>query len=140
MRGLRSTIALLVVLIGLGTYIYYTWDQPASSGTTTNEKLFTVQADQIHELKVTSESGEITSLKKEGDSWQITSPVIVPAADSEVSTLTSTIAGLETTRVVDEKPADLNTFGLLTPRISVEFKTADGKANGQVFIGTKTPT
>ena len=34
MRGLKSTLALLVVLIGLGAYIYFvTLNQPADGGT-----------------------------------------------------------------------------------------------------------
>ena len=36
MRGLRSTLVLLVVLVGLGGYIYFvTWKQPADSGSAT---------------------------------------------------------------------------------------------------------
>ena len=51
MRGLRSTIALLVVLIGLSAYIYFvTWNQP--EGTEENrERVFAaLEGDTIDNL------------------------------------------------------------------------------------------
>ena len=41
MRGLRSTIALFVVLIGLSAYIYFvTWKQPAQDSASKQERVF----------------------------------------------------------------------------------------------------
>ena len=40
MRGLRSTIALLVVLIGLGAYSYFVVSKKSDSAATKQEKLF----------------------------------------------------------------------------------------------------
>ena len=59
MRGLRSTIALLVVLAGLGAYIYFvTWKQPDDGAERpTQEKVFAgFEADKIEEIKVKSDS------------------------------------------------------------------------------------
>ena len=49
MKGLKSTIALAVVLIGLGAYIYFvTWKQPdgPDAGKKT-DKVFDVSSDKI---------------------------------------------------------------------------------------------
>ena len=58
MRGLRSTIALVVVLAGLGAYIYFvTWKQPegGADAAKKQEKVFAaLEADKIDELKVKS--------------------------------------------------------------------------------------
>jgi hypothetical protein len=113
MRGLKSTIALLALLVGLGAYIYFvTWKKTDSSTLAKKESVFAgLETGQIEELTVKSEKGEITSLKKSGDKWQITQPAETPAADSDVAVVTSAIGQMEINRVVDEKPADLKEYG-----------------------------
>jgi hypothetical protein len=142
MKGLTSTIALFVVLAGLGGYIYFvTWKQPAEDPATKRESVFTgVETDKIEQITVKSASGEVTTLKKAADRWQIASPVTAAAADSEVMGLTSALGQLDVVRVIDEKPADLKEYGLATPRLEVEFKSAEGKPSGRLFVGDKTPT
>ena len=69
MRGLRSTLAFIVVLAGLSAYIYFvTSKKPATdSAGPTREKVFAaLQADKIDELRIKSESGETTAVKKNG--------------------------------------------------------------------------
>jgi hypothetical protein len=142
MRGLKSTIALLAVLAGLGAYIYFgPGDQAGGDPATKRDQVFAdVEADKIQELKVKAASGEVTTLRKSSDKWQIESPVAAPASDSEVMSLTSALGQLEVVRVIEENPADLQEYGLATPRIEVEFKSADGKPSGRLLVGHKTPT
>jgi hypothetical protein len=60
MRGLRSTIALLAVLAGLGAYIYFVASK-AEDTTTRQDKLFpNVASDNIEELTVRNDAGETT--------------------------------------------------------------------------------
>ena len=65
MRGLKSTIALVVVLVGLGAYIYFvTWKQPDAGADTgkKQEKVFaSLDSSKIEEVKVTSAAGERVS-------------------------------------------------------------------------------
>ncbi len=76
MRGLRSTIALIVVLGGLGAYIYFVTWKKAPDTASTQEKVFVgFDADKVEELKVTSDKGDVTTLKKANGSWQIVAPV-----------------------------------------------------------------
>ena len=85
MRGLRSTIALLVVLVGLGAYIYFV-DLSPTAPQTTKEKVFaSLEAAKIEEIQVKSEAGDVTTLKKDGTAWQLVSPVTAKASESEVS-------------------------------------------------------
>lgn len=141
MRGLKSTIALLVVLVGLGSYIYFvTWKKTDSSSLPSKDKVFAgVEPAQLEELTVTSTGGEVTALKKSADKWQIVKPIETAAAESDVAVVTSAIGQMEINRVVDEKPADLKGYGLEPPRLAVEFKASGGKT-GKVFIGDKTQT
>ena len=108
-RGLRSTLALLLVLIGLGAYIYFvTWKQSDDSTSSKLEKVFpAVAAQDVQELTVKSEAGEVSSLKKTGDRWELTAPVQAHASESDVSAITGALGQLEVVRVIDENPADL---------------------------------
>jgi hypothetical protein len=141
MRGLRSTIALLVVLIGLGAYVYFVTNKSGGDTGPKKEKVFAgVESDKIEELKVKSESGDVTSLKKTSGAWQIVAPISAPGAESEIIGLTSALGQMEIVRVIDENPTDLKEYGLDTPRIEVEFKSGEGKPSGHLLVGSKTPT
>jgi hypothetical protein len=144
MRGLKSTIALAVVLVGLGAYIYFvTWKQPeagADSGKK-QEKVFAgLDSSKIDEVKVTSAAGDATTVKKNADGWQVVQPLTAKADDGELSTLTSALASSDIVRVIDENPTNLNEYGLSNPRIEVDFKTSGDKDYRKLLIGDKTAT
>lgn len=141
MRGLKSTLALLVVLVGLGSYIYFvTWKQPEGGSTPKQDKVFaTLDKDKIDELKVKSASGDVTSVKKESDVWRIVSPVTAAASTSEVAAMTSALSQAEIVRVIDENPSNLGEYGLASPRLEIEFK-GGGQSLGRLLVGEKTPT
>src|SRR5262245_29938874 len=107
MRGLRSTIVLLVVLIGVGGYAYRLSRKSPETSDTKQEKVFaSAQADKIEEIKVKSAAGETTTMKKLDGSWQVVEPIAVKADESEASGITSGLTSLNVTRVVDENPTD----------------------------------
>lgn len=137
MRGLRTFILLLVVLIGLGAYLYFVESKREPGDATRKDKVFSVQADTIDEITVKSESGEQTTLKKSGNDWQIAAPVAAQPDSAEVSGLTSNLASLEISRVIEENPGDLAEYGLAQPRIEVGFKS--GSEEHRLQIGRKTP-
>jgi len=143
MRGLKSTIALIVVLAGLGAYIYFvTWKQDATADSTSKqEKVFVgLEADKIEEIKVRSEKGDTTSVKKESGAWQVTSPVAAKADESEVSGITTSLGQIAIARVIDENPSDLKEYGLAAPRIEINFKASGDKDYRKLYIGEKSPT
>jgi hypothetical protein len=143
MRGLKSTIALVLVLAGLGAYIYFvTWKQPAGGDTgKKQEKVFaSLESDKIEELTVNLASGETTALKKDSGAWHMTQPIAVKADESEVSGITSALSSIEVTRVVDENPTNLNDYGLSNPRIQLSFKASGDKDARKLLIGEKSPT
>src|SRR3981081_602708 len=140
MRGLGTTIGLIVVLGGLFAYIYFvTWKQPVDSGPKQEKVFASIEADKIEELRVKSESGDTSTLKKDKDGWHLVEPVSTAAADSDVSGITSALSQLEIVRVVDDKPANLNDYGLASPRIEIDFKAAGDKDFRHLFIGQKSP-
>ena len=142
MRGLRSTVALLVVALGLGAYIYFvTWKKDGNTAASSEKKVFqSIESSDIAELTIKSESGDRTTVKKEGDRWQIVSPIQAAAAESDVIAAASALANLDVVRVVDEAPADLAQYGLASPRVEVEYKASGEKPSGKLLLGGKTPT
>src|SRR5437762_2214933 len=103
MRGLKSTLALIVVLAGLGAYIYFVTSKKPEGGSTSDdakkEKVFaSLQADKIDEVKVATASGDATTVKKDGTAWKITQPSEMAASDSELASLTSALGSVEVTR------------------------------------------
>lgn len=140
MRGGWSTLVLLVALAGLGGYIYYDSNRDPAADTSGQEKVFpSAKGDQIEEITVRNESGDTTTLKKDGTTWKIAAPVEAAASDADASSLAGAVAGIDITRVVDEKPASLAEFGLDKPRIQVDFKVKD-QPDGHLYIGEKSPT
>jgi hypothetical protein len=141
-RGLWSTLALIVVLAGLGAYIYFVVNkQPDTASTSKQEKVFAgVQSDKIDEVKVSSSAGDATTVKKENGAWQIVQPAAAKADDNEVNGITSALSSVEVVRVVDENPSNLNDYGLSNPRIEVDFKSTGDKDFKKLLIGEKSPT
>jgi len=141
MRGLRSTIALIVVLGGLGAYIYFvTWKKTPET-TSTQEKVFVgFDADKVEELKITSDKGEVTTLKKSSGAWQLVAPVTTTADESEASAIVNALGQLSVSRVVDENPSDLKDYGLAMPRFEVDYKPAGATGYRRILVGDKSPT
>jgi hypothetical protein len=141
MRGFKSTIAALVILIALGAYIYkYEWDTPASM-VTDKEKVFaSVQADAIEEVQIKAASGETARAAKASDGWQLVEPAKMEADASELSAVTSNLTSLEIQRVVEENANDLARYGLNPPRVDVGFRLKGEKDFRHLLIGDKTPT
>src|SRR5580765_8085695 len=142
MRGLKTTLGLLIVLGGLFAYIYFvTWKQPAEDSASKLEKVFAgLQSDKIDEIRVHAESGDSTTLKKEKDGWKITAPMSTAAQESEANGIASALSQLEDARVIDENPSNLVDYGLGAPRIEIQFKAAGDKDFRTLLIGQKTPT
>jgi hypothetical protein len=143
MRGLRSTLILSVVLVGLVAYIYFVESRkPAGGLEPAKEKAFaTASADKITELSIKAGSGDRTVLKKADGSWKIVEPIQSGADETEVSSLASSLASLEVQRVVDDNAKDLKQYGLADPpRVDIGFAAGDDKAQRHLYLGDKTAT
>ena len=108
MRGFKSLLVLVVVLAGLGGYIYFVESKkPEGGAARETEKVFSVKSDDIAEVSVRSASGDRTTLKKVNGAWQIVEPLATAADEAEVSGIVSGVATVDATRTVEENPGDL---------------------------------
>jgi hypothetical protein len=137
MRGLRSFLGLLAILIALGAYLYFVESKREAGDASNREKVFTVEPDAIEEITVRSESGDRTTLRKSGSDWQIVEPLKTGPDNAEVSGLTRNLSDLEVQRVIDDNPQDLAQYGLASPRVEIAFKAAGQER--RLLVGRKTP-
>src|SRR5579872_4072004 len=128
MRGVRSTVALLVVLAGLGSYVYFVTWKKTDTEADKKEKVFpSIQIGTIDEIRVKSASGDTTTLKKQNGGWQVTDPITAKADEGQITAITGQLSTLQIARVIDEKPSDLKDYGLATPRIEIDYKAPNDK-------------
>jgi hypothetical protein len=141
MRGLRSTVLLFVVLVGLGAYIYFKEWKTASLAEVraSRPRVLTAAPETIEEVTVRSVSGDTTTLTKAGEAWRITAPVAAETDETAASAITRDLGNLEIRHVVDENPSDLKPYGLDPPRVEVIVKTSGDAQPKHVLIGDKTP-
>lgn len=147
-RG-RNLLILLVLGLGLGAYVYFvemkrepvSETAGAGGGSESRQKVFGDQLDaaKIEELRLKSSSGEQTTLKKSAN-WEIVEPIKSAVDETEVSSVTSNLATLESTRVVEDNAKDLAKYGLAEPKVEVAFKAAGDKDYRRLLVGAKTPT
>lgn len=141
MGGLRSTILLLVVLAGLGGYIYFVDANRDPFAADANPKAFVeLSADSIEEIQIRNDSDETSLTRLVGENWQLIEPNAADADAGVVGTVTGNLASLEVQRVVDENPTDLAQYGLNPPRIDVAFRVKDQPDVQRLLVGDKTPT
>src|SRR5689334_17246897 len=142
MGRLTSTLILVVVLAGLGGYIYFVdAKKPAASAdgsSATKEKVFTVDADKINELRITYQ-GQTAALKKDGSGWKMTEPSQIDADPPEAISVATALSNVDIVRIIDENATNLEQFGLANPAITVEFK-GEGGAYGKLRLGNKNAT
>src|SRR5688572_280733 len=140
MKGLRSTLILIVVLAGLVGYIYYLNNREDVPEDAKEKAFASVTADDIEEIQITSASGQTSRAQKVDGAWKIVAPEAADADQSELSSITSSLATLELQRVVDEKGADVKAYGLDPPRFEVEFRAKGDKEPRRIQFGERTPT
>jgi hypothetical protein len=141
MRGLRSTLVLLVITVSMGAYIYFVERHRApSSAPEQKEQLFDFEANDLSSLRVTSEDGGVTTLERTDEMWRIATPVDTAADEATVSSIASTLASLEVRRVVEESPINFEPFGLDEPMLDLGFSLNEIDTTQHLLVGEETPT
>ena len=139
MRGLISTAALMVALLGLGAYIYFFQPRRAPASGEAQPKAFEISKDEIDELVIKSAGGDVSTVTKADGRWQITAPLTAPADETLMTRIVTRVSGLEISRVVDEQPTDLSQYGLAPPHVEVTIKTSGHAGTTELLLGTAAP-
>lgn len=109
---------------------------PVTPATT---KIVDVPQDQIQSLTIDKLGSEPIELKRAGGKWSITEPKALPADQDAVSSLVSTFSSLNADKLLEDKPASVDQYGLNKPSLSVTATKKDGKTL-KLLLGDETPT
>src|SRR6266545_552525 len=152
----RTLLILLVLVLGLGTFIwFYERKLPSSEERTTEaKKVVPVKKDEVRKVALETPAGKVVfervvqPKKDEKDrkddeeapaepasEWKITAPMQARADAFAVDGLLDSLTGLEKTRTLDN--ADRKDVGLDKPRATVRLETEDGAKILQ--IGAEVP-
>jgi hypothetical protein len=137
---LGRLVILLVVVLGLGAYIYFV----ERHAPTTDEikerqdKLFpTLDQAKIQRVVITNPKGRF-ELKKDGDAWKLVAPIADDANSGAVTGLLSSLAGLKAERTLVAKDVKLADYGLDTAAMSVSV-TDDKGVESTLTLGAEMP-
>ncbi len=132
----RTTLLLLLVLAGLGGYVYWV-EYPKAQEKDKKQKLYEFKTDEATEVDLVFADRELV-LKKSGDDWRLTKPLDAPADAVTVKNLVGAIADCEIKKELTETSSDLATYGLDKPFVTLTVKLKD-KALAAVAVGKTTP-
>src|SRR6266567_3039664 len=139
LRGLLTASALLAVLTGL------LWWSNRKEARATKEpvdsksaKLFTAREDQIQEIEIQKQNGEIIQLKRNAGKWQITEPQQLAADPEAVSSLLSTLSSVNADHVIQDKASNVEPYGLAQPSVKIGIVESNNKTR-ELLIGDQTP-
>ena len=139
MRGVTSTVAGALVLVGLAGYIYFV-DLEKPVGEAAKERVFdSIASDDIEEVEIALRSADRTTVRKTDGKWQITAPVQTAADEGELSSITGSLATLDLQQEVEPSATDMARYGLEPPQFEVAFRTKGQKEPKQIHFGDKAP-
>ena len=137
----QTPAALAIVLIALGAFYYvYEIRQGPEREKAEGQKrrVWTVDAGDVQELTLERPS-EIVKVKREGNGWQMLTPVKARGDRGKIEDVLTTIATMRSDREIAASPGSVADFGLDKPAATVMLKLKDGKELG-LTLGAKSPT
>jgi hypothetical protein len=80
--------------------------------------------------------GEHISMRRSGETWQVTAPIAVAADDGTINGLLSQLHELRATQFVADVATDLDKFGLASPVATVNLLGTATNSLAQLLVGT----
>jgi hypothetical protein len=134
---LRNTIIVLVLFAIVGGYAFIIgrYSEPEAQ-----RKLLTVKQDDIAKIELRYPGRDIVLERdNKGGTWRLAKPIGADADQSQANNLARAIADSVVVRTADEKPSDLERFGLSNPATIVTVTTFDKKTLPGIEVGKSTP-
>jgi Domain of unknown function (DUF4340) len=141
---LRNLILAMCVLAALAGTLYWSEHRkPAAEGPKAADSapsILKLDESAITAVELKKRDADPVLLNKTNTgAWQINGPKPVAADHSNVSSTLSSLASLNSERVVEEKPSDLKQYGLNPPSFEVTITEKDTKPQ-KLLLGDDTPT
>ena len=143
MKG-TGLLAAAIVLAALGGTLYWSNHRKPSTSSVTSAaesspKILDVTPAEVSGITISKTGAPVLTLSKnEAGKWQITAPKPLPADQDSVSSLLSNLSPLNSDRLLEEKAADLNAYGLAKPAVEIGITEKNGKS-AELLLGDDTP-
>ncbi len=140
-RGLAAAAVVLAALVGL---LYWSNHRKApdesKSSADTAPKILSLNESDITKIDLKKKDGrEVVLARNSSGKWDMTQPKPLPVDQDAVSSMLSTLASLNSDRLVEDKASNLNQYGLTQPALTVTLTQKNGKTR-ELLIGDDTPT
>ncbi|GIW41194.1 MAG: hypothetical protein KatS3mg076_1771 [Candidatus Binatia bacterium] len=133
---LRNTLVLLLILAGLGAYVYFV-ERPREQREEEKKKLLAFEPDEVTEIRLSASDRTIVLAKEDG-SWKLREPIAAPADEFAVKGLLRAVADAEVKRSLEDAGEKLADYGLEPPEIELRLRTGE-KELPVLKVGKKTP-
>lgn len=136
MRQLITTIVLLVVAGGLGTWIYFFERGPAPEG----KLLLRVDPEQIEKLELHNLKDKKTVVVQRFGkaSWRIVSPINAPADKDTIQSIIDRVKQVKIDLTLEDATLHKKEFGFKNPEAAIVVHTKDGRRY-KIVLAKKTP-
>lgn len=140
MKLQRTTIILILLTLGLGSFVYFYEIKGATQREEVKEKkqqIFSFEADEVQSLTVKTKNQTLNverSDKSDGSKWLIKSPEVAPANDAVVSYLMDLLVKGKSDRTLSISANQLSEFGFDQPQATIVIKLKDQKTH-QLILG-----
>ncbi len=140
MRFSRTTLILILLALGLGSFVYFYEIQGATQREETKDKkqqIFTFAADDVQSLTIKSPKVTLT-IERNGQSsnpkWLLKSPISEPANDAVVSYLMDLLVKGKSDRIISTPASQQAEFGLDKPQATINI-TLKNQQTHELILG-----
>jgi len=136
----KTTLILILLALGLGSFVYFHEIKGKSRQTeikAQKQKIFNFTADDVQSLTIKFKETTLQLEKRnttEKPQWEIKSPISAPANDAIVSYLMDLLVKGKSERTVSVSPTELSEFGLDKPVATIDVKLKN-QQNHQLILG-----
>jgi len=141
---IRGLLVAIAVCAALAVVLYWSDHRKSSAEAAKPDadaapSILKLNEDSITKVELKKRDTPPILLSKSGSEWKITEPKPFAADQTTVSSMLSTISSLNSERVVEDKGADLQRYGLEHPSLELDVTEKDNKTH-QLLLGDATPT
>ena len=141
---IRSLIVAALVLLALMGTLYWSGhrkpsDENPKKSSDTSPTILKLDENTITRVEFKKKDEPPVVLAKNAGRWEITEPKRFGADQSTVTSTVSSLASLNSERLVDDHTADLKQYGLEQPGLEIDVTEKDSKSQ-KLLIGDETPT
>jgi len=137
----KGTVVLTLIFIGIVLY-YFLIDIPTEERNKEEKirlgKVLPFDSSNIKAFSIVKNKITIKLKRLSTGEWQMTEPVEAKGDSGAISTFLSFLSNLNFSRVVEESPKNLSTFGLQAPVMEVTLLTKEGETKG-IRVGEDHP-